>query len=128
MQHEETIKRLTEELTNGSRSLDSFLSSISHCVVSFDYSLYCLLHIFVGENCCMLAHLDILGTCTEILDILALDILDLDILGLILQNDPYLPKNNVRFVNDMATWPQIHSVRAFGKCYKNGSELLRLWL
>ena len=27
--------------------------------------------------------LDILGTCTEILDILALDILDLDILGLI---------------------------------------------
>ena len=81
VQHEETIKRLIEELTNGSRSLDSFLSSISHCVVSFDYSLYCLLHIFVGENCCMLAHLDILGTCTEILDILALDILDLDILG-----------------------------------------------
>ena len=37
VQHEETIKRLTEELTNGSRSLDSFLSSIRHCVVSFDY-------------------------------------------------------------------------------------------
>ena len=37
VQHEETIKRLTEELTNGSRSLDSFLSSISHCVLSFDY-------------------------------------------------------------------------------------------
>ena len=44
---------------------------------------FCLLHIFVGENCYLLAHLDILGTCTEILDILALDILDLDIVGLI---------------------------------------------
>ena len=37
VQHEETIKRLTKELTNESKSLDSFLSSISHCVVSFDY-------------------------------------------------------------------------------------------
>ena len=85
VQYEEAIKRLTEKLTNGSRSLDSFLCSISHCVVSLIISI-CLLHYStVGENCYLLAHLDILGTCTEILDILALDILDLDILGLIPQ-------------------------------------------
>ena len=37
VRHEETIKKLTEEFTGGTRTLESFLSSLSHCVVSFDY-------------------------------------------------------------------------------------------
>ena len=36
VQHEEHIKRLTAEFTDGDRSLDSFLNGLSHCVVSFD--------------------------------------------------------------------------------------------
>ena len=31
--HEETIKKLMEEFTGGVRTLESFLSSLSHCVV-----------------------------------------------------------------------------------------------
>ena len=53
----------------------------------------------------------------------------LSCVGLSIQDDPYLPKNDARFVNDMATsHGYILSMRMFGKCYKNGSELLRLWL
>ena len=37
VQHEEQIKRLTDEFRDGDRSLDSLLNSTSHCVVSFDY-------------------------------------------------------------------------------------------
>ena len=37
VQHEETIKRLNDEFTSGSRSLDSFLTSLSDHVVSYDY-------------------------------------------------------------------------------------------
>ena len=37
VRHEETIKKLMEEFTGGIRTLESFLSSLSHCVVSFDY-------------------------------------------------------------------------------------------
>ena len=37
VRHEETIKKLMEELTGGTRTLKSFLSSLSHCVVSLDY-------------------------------------------------------------------------------------------
>ena len=37
VQHEDTIKRLKAEFTNGVRSLDAFVNSLSHCVVSFDY-------------------------------------------------------------------------------------------
>ena len=37
VRHEETIKKLMEEFTGGIRTLKSFLSSLSHCVVSFDY-------------------------------------------------------------------------------------------
>ena len=33
VQHEEQIKRLTDEFRDGDRSLDSLLSSMSHCVV-----------------------------------------------------------------------------------------------
>ena len=32
----------------------------------------------------------------------------LSCVGLSTQDDPHLPKNDARFVNDMATWPQIH--------------------
>ena len=38
VQHEDTIKRLKTEFTNGIRSLDAFVNSLSHCVVSFDSS------------------------------------------------------------------------------------------
>ena len=31
----------------------------------------------------------------------------LSCVGLSIQDDPYLPANNARFVNDMATWPRI---------------------
>ena len=31
------IKKLMEEFTGGTRTLESFLSSLSHCVVPFDY-------------------------------------------------------------------------------------------
>ena len=37
VRHEETMKKLTEEFTGGVRTLESFLSSLSYCVVSFDY-------------------------------------------------------------------------------------------
>ena len=37
VRHEDTIKKLMEEITGGVRTLESFLSSLSHCVVSFDY-------------------------------------------------------------------------------------------
>ena len=37
VQHEDTIKRLRTEFTNGVRSLDAFVNSLSDCVVSFDY-------------------------------------------------------------------------------------------
>ena len=40
VRHEETIKKLTEEFTGGIRTLESFLSSLSHCVVSFDINLH----------------------------------------------------------------------------------------
>ena len=31
----------------------------------------------------------------------------LSCVGLSIQDDPYLPTNDARFVNDMATWPRI---------------------
>ena len=37
VQYEDTIKKLKTEFTNGMRSLDAFVNSLSHCVVSFDY-------------------------------------------------------------------------------------------
>ena len=37
VQHEDTIKRLKTEFTNGIRSRDAFVNSSSHCVVLFDY-------------------------------------------------------------------------------------------
>ena len=37
MRHEETIKKLVEEFAGGVRTLESFLSSLSHCVVYFGY-------------------------------------------------------------------------------------------
>ena len=37
VRHEEAIKKLMEEFTGGIRTLESFLSSLSHCIVSFDY-------------------------------------------------------------------------------------------
>ena len=39
VRHEETIKKLMEEFTGavGVRTLESFLSSLGRCVVSFDY-------------------------------------------------------------------------------------------
>ena len=37
VRHEKTIKKLTEEFTGSVRTLESFLSSLSPCVVSFDY-------------------------------------------------------------------------------------------
>ena len=47
----------------------------------------------------------------------------LSCVGLSIQDNPYLPKHDARFVNDMAVNDM--AVRTFGKCYKNGSELLR---
>ena len=38
IQREEKIKSLAEELTNGDRDIDSYLTAIQHCVVSFDFS------------------------------------------------------------------------------------------
>ena len=50
----------------------------------------------------------------------------LSCVGLSIQDNPYLPKHDARFVNDMhGRLTTDHSVRTFGKCYKNGSELLR---
>ena len=37
VRHEETIKKLMEEFTGGVRTLETFLSSLSRCVVFFDY-------------------------------------------------------------------------------------------
>ena len=37
VRREEIIKKLMEEFTGGIRTLESFLSSLSHPVVSFDY-------------------------------------------------------------------------------------------
>ena len=37
VRHEEIIKKLMEEFTGGTRTLESFLTSLSHCVLSFDY-------------------------------------------------------------------------------------------
>ena len=37
VRHEENIKKLIDEFTGGIRILESFLSSLCHCVVSFDY-------------------------------------------------------------------------------------------
>ena len=37
VRQEETIKKLIEEITGSVRTLESLLSSLSHCVVSFDY-------------------------------------------------------------------------------------------
>ena len=37
VRHEEIIMKLMEEFTGGIRTLESFLSILSHCVVSFDY-------------------------------------------------------------------------------------------
>ena len=37
VRHEETIKKLTEKFSGGVRRFESSLSSLSHCVVSFDY-------------------------------------------------------------------------------------------
>lgn len=38
----------------------------------------------------------------------------LSCVGLSIQDDPYLPINNGRFVNDMATWPRIEFGHIFG--------------
>ena len=35
---EDKIKSLADELTNGERDIDSYLTAIRHCVVSFDFS------------------------------------------------------------------------------------------
>ena len=37
VRHEETITKLMEEFTGGIKTVQSFLSSLSHCVVSFNY-------------------------------------------------------------------------------------------
>ena len=37
VRHEETIRKLMEEFTGAVRTLASFLTRLSHCVVSFDY-------------------------------------------------------------------------------------------
>ena len=37
IQREEKIKLLKDELTNGNRSIESYISAIRHCVVSFDF-------------------------------------------------------------------------------------------
>ena len=37
----------------------------------------------------------------------------LSCVGLSIQDDPYLPTNDARFVNDMATWPRIEFSHIF---------------
>ena len=44
IQREEKIKSLAEELTNGDRDIDSYLTAIRHCVVSFDFSYFIPAH------------------------------------------------------------------------------------
>ena len=44
VRHEEIIKKLTEEFTGGTRTLESFLSSLSHCVLLLITNLYCTLY------------------------------------------------------------------------------------
>ena len=41
IQWEEKIKSLAEELANGDRDMDSYLTAIRHCVVSFDFKVHC---------------------------------------------------------------------------------------
>ena len=38
IEREQTIKTLADELANGHRDIDSYISAIRHCVVSFDFS------------------------------------------------------------------------------------------
>ena len=38
VRHEETIKQLIKEFTGGIKTVESFLSSLSHCVVTFNYT------------------------------------------------------------------------------------------
>ena len=37
IQREEKIKLLKDELTNRNRSIESYISAIRHCVLSFDF-------------------------------------------------------------------------------------------
>ena len=48
--------------------------------------------------------------------------------GLSIQDDPYLPTNDARFINDMATWPRIEFGHIFfayfiGKTVQNSLTL-----
>ena len=51
----------------------------------------------------------------------------LSCVGLSIQDDPYLPTNDARFVNDMATWPRIEFGHIFayfiGKTVQNSITL-----
>ena len=51
----------------------------------------------------------------------------LSCVGLAIQDDPYLPTNDARFVNDMATWPRIEFGHIFayfiGKTVQNSITL-----
>ena len=38
IRREDKIKSLADELNNGERDIDSYLTGIRHCVVSFDFS------------------------------------------------------------------------------------------
>ena len=38
IEREQKIKTLADELANGDRDIDSYISAIRHCVVSFDFS------------------------------------------------------------------------------------------
>ena len=38
IRREDKTKSLADELTNGERDIDSYLTAIRHCVVSFDFS------------------------------------------------------------------------------------------
>ena len=40
IRREDKIKSLADELTNGERDIDSYLTAIRHCVVSFDFSYF----------------------------------------------------------------------------------------
>ena len=47
VQHEETMKSLTDDFVVGNRTLESFLSNISFCVVSFDHYRFLSCTLFI---------------------------------------------------------------------------------
>ena len=84
VQHEDTIKKLKAEFTNGVRSLDAFVNSLSHCVV-----------LLVGnslEKIIIIILIRHSGTWVQFffIHIMGLDILGLDILGIILIARPII--------------------------------------